>query len=168
MEFLDALKPHADEETQKSKEFPKTPRGLRSKLERINPNLRAIGIHITFLEKSNKGRTVRLEYSRKQPSEPSDSQEPAQNQDETVDGSNSNSQSNRQTVSQQSANSQSGKYNNGNGLSHVADGSDGSDGRKQPYSTIQKCHNCKLEMKQTLDKLSYFCPIGCGSVAAAI
>lgn len=54
-EFLAELNKIADDETKKNKEYPESERGLRSKLERINPNLRAIGIDIKFLGKSDKG-----------------------------------------------------------------------------------------------------------------
>jgi hypothetical protein len=91
-EFLAELNRLADDETKKNKEYPKSERGLRSKLERINPNLRAIGIDIKFLGKSDKGRLLKLEYSRIQPSEPSEPSERPQNKAETTDGLDSDSQ----------------------------------------------------------------------------
>ncbi len=136
-DFLAELDALVTDETKKSKDYPKTPRALRSKLERINPNLRAIGIDIKFLAKSDKGRLLKLEYSRIQPSEPSGQSESPKTKANTTDGSDLDSQP---TVSQpsgyyqQSANSQDIKFNKTNGLDTVSDGSDGSDGCLQPYS----------------------------------
>ena len=98
-ELLSALKNCVDEETQKSKEFPKSARGLRSKLVRVNPNLRAVGINVMFGEKTENGRMVIIEKVCKQSSEPSDRQEAPQKQVNTPDGSISDRQP---TVSQPS------------------------------------------------------------------
>lgn len=136
-DFLTELDTLANDETKKSKDYPKTPRALRSRLERINPNLRAIGIDIKFLGKSDKGRLLKLEYSRIQPSEPSEPSESPQNKVKTTDGLDLDSQP---TVSQPSegyqpsANRQDTKLNKTNGLDNLSDGSDGSDGHLQPYS----------------------------------
>ena len=107
--FLGVLNQFADDETRKQREYPKTERGLRSKLERINPNLRAIGIEIKFLGRSDKGRLVELVKRRTEPSEPSDSQDALQTMDLMPDGLPDGSNIDRQTVGQPSANRQGSK-----------------------------------------------------------
>lgn len=84
--FLDALKPFTTDEQSKSKTYPKTARGVRGKLERINPNLRAIGINIEFGERTEKGQIVTLERKGFQPSEPSEPSEVPQTKGEKPDG----------------------------------------------------------------------------------
>jgi hypothetical protein len=74
-DFLVQLKEAAGDKRSNDKRFPKSSRGLRSGLERINPNLREIGIHVTFHGKSgpnaNKGASLSLIYRGKQTSPPS-------------------------------------------------------------------------------------------------
>ncbi|MDQ3713825.1 MAG: DUF3854 domain-containing protein [Acidobacteriota bacterium] len=142
-EFLGKLNTIADDETKKSKEYPKTERGLRSKLERINPNLRAIGIDIKFLGKSDKGRLLKLEYKCKQPSETSESSGSPQNGDKHADDEHANRQSYRQTVSQSSANGHSANSYKSNGFADKSNFSDDSDGHLHSHSETEKfCNNC--------------------------
>ena len=144
-EFLTELNRLADDETKKNKEYPKTERGLRSKLERINPNLRAIGIDIKFLGKSDKGRMLKLEYRRNQPSEPS---EPVQNGSRQTDDEYANHQFYLQTVSQSSANGHSANSYKSNGLGKKTNLSDDSDGRSHNHSETEKiCENCGAAVK---------------------
>lgn len=49
-ELLATLCSQVDEQTKRSKAWPQTPKGLSSILQRLAPNLRAIGINITFDE----------------------------------------------------------------------------------------------------------------------
>jgi hypothetical protein len=69
-DFLTELKEAADskgKERSKDEQFPKSSKGLRNQIERINPNLREIGIFITFLGKqgssAGKGASLSLEYT---------------------------------------------------------------------------------------------------------
>ncbi len=147
-EFLAELNRLADDETKKNREYPKSERGLRSKLERINPNLRAIGIDIKFLGKSDKGRLLKLEYRRNQPSEPSEPSEPVQNGSRQTDDEYANHQFYLQTVRQSSANGHSVNQNKSNGLGSQTDYSDGSDGCSHNHSEIEKlCNNCGAAVK---------------------
>lgn len=147
-EFLAELNKIADDETKKNKEYPKSERGLRSKLERINPNLRAIGIDIKFLGKSDKGRLLKLEYSREQSSEASDSSDALQNQHRCDDEKDTNHQFYRQTVSQPSASGYSANHHKSNGFSADADASDGSDGYSHIHSGTEKiCENCNAPVE---------------------
>lgn len=142
-EFLAKLNAIADDETKKNKEYPKTERGLRSKLTRINPNLRAVGIDIKFLGKSDKGRLLKLEYRRNQPSEPSEPSESVQNNNGQTDESNLNRQFYNQTVAQSSPNGHSVNAYKSNGLGSKIDSSDGSDGRSHNRSKAEElCENC--------------------------
>jgi putative DNA primase/helicase len=74
-DFLTALKTKAGEPRCSDKGFPKNSRALRSGIERINPNLREIGIFITFLGKTGSnarnGASLSIEYICKQTSQPS-------------------------------------------------------------------------------------------------
>lgn len=142
-EFLAELNRLADDEMKKNKEYPKTPKGLRSKLERINPNLRAVGIDIKFVGRSEKGSLMRLEHKSKQPSEPSESSEIQQNHNVKPNESAANRQFYAATVSKQSANGHSANSYKSNGLSYKADGSDGSDGYSHNHSETETlCENC--------------------------
>lgn len=142
-EFLAELNRIADDETKKNKEYPKTERGLRSKLTRINPNLRAVGIDIKFLGKSDKGRMLRLERRRVQASEPSEPSEKKQNAGLQTDESIFNRQSFAATVSQSKAAGNYANRSKSNNLSRAADGSDGSDGDLPNSSAPEKfCDNC--------------------------
>lgn len=133
-EFLDAVKPFADDETLKSKDYPKTPRGVRSKLEKINPNLRAIGINVEFLDRTEKGQMLKLERVCFQPSEPSERQDAKETKDLMPDDSPDGSNLNRQNVSQPSANRQTVKVSEYNYLDDSPDVPDVPDGYLHTYS----------------------------------
>jgi hypothetical protein len=68
------------ERTAKSKEWPKTPRGLRAALQRAAASLRQIGITVTFDDSNHKrGRLITIQHSdqtSKAPAEPSTSSTP--------------------------------------------------------------------------------------------
>jgi hypothetical protein len=90
--FLSQLKVAADaggKERSKDKKFPKSPKGLRNQIERINPNLREIGIFITFHGRTggnaNKGASLSLEYDCKVTSLTSQTSQSPQNKAETSD-----------------------------------------------------------------------------------
>ena len=65
-DFLTELKDTAGETRIKNEDFPKSPKGLRNQIERINPNLREIGIFITFHGRTggnaSKGASLSLDY----------------------------------------------------------------------------------------------------------
>lgn len=91
-EFLDQLKEVADagsKERSKDKRFPKNPKGLRNAIERINPNLREIGIYITFHGRAggnaSKGASLSLEYDCNQTSQTSQTSQIPKNKGETID-----------------------------------------------------------------------------------
>ena len=70
-ELLTELTTSVGETTSKTKEWPKTARGLSSELTRVSPNLRRRGLEIKSGGKRNKGRLVTLERRGKRPSQPS-------------------------------------------------------------------------------------------------
>jgi hypothetical protein len=75
-EFLAELREVAGPKRAEDKRFPKSPRGLRSAIERINPNLREVGISIVFLGKTGAdarlGASVTVSFRRCEgPSQPS-------------------------------------------------------------------------------------------------
>ena len=100
--FLDVLEKYTTDEIKKSKLYPKTPRGVRSKLERINPNLRAIGINIELPPRTEQVQMIVLEQRVFQPSEPSGTSESPQTQDEKPDDAPDGWNAESQTVSQPS------------------------------------------------------------------
>ncbi len=126
-DLLAELKDKAGEKRSADKQFPKSPKGLRNQLERINPNLREIGIFIKFHGRTggsaNKGASLSLDYDCNQTSLPS--QNP-QKQTSNI--------TNITNVTNQTSNITSGKPNNGNGLAAKSDVSDVSDVHLQPYS----------------------------------
>ena len=147
-DFLSQLKEAADagsKERSKDKKFPKSPKGLRNNLERINPNLREIGIFITFHGRTggnaNKGASLSLEYDCNQTSQTSQtSQSPknkAQTSDVTCDVTENGEMSNvtkSSNVTNQMSNITSAKHNGNNGLASKSDVSDVSDVDLQTYS----------------------------------
>lgn len=58
--LLQVLNTFADENTKRRSDWPDTARALTVDLQRLAPNLRAEGVQIQLLNKSNKGRMVRL------------------------------------------------------------------------------------------------------------
>lgn len=83
-ELLRELEAHASENVKKQKDWPHSPRGLRGKLDRIAPNLRAMGIDVRHSGHTRSGSHVTLEQTGKsssQRSQPShDALEGTQNQ----------------------------------------------------------------------------------------
>lgn len=69
-ELLSEIFERADELTRRRRDWPKTPQGFSGRLRRLSPNLRRVGIIVTFGDHSNLGRLVTLEYTRN-PSSPS-------------------------------------------------------------------------------------------------
>jgi hypothetical protein len=59
-ELLSALAGHVDESTRRSRGWPATPKALSGVLRRLAPNLRAVGVGVTFLERTRRGRSVHL------------------------------------------------------------------------------------------------------------
>jgi hypothetical protein len=151
-EFLELIDSHADDKVQASKSYPKTARSLRAQLERMNPNLRQLGINIAFPKRTNEGSRVSLEYSCKQPSQPSQPSQSQQNKAQNGDdGENTTVTRNTATITNEgqgdgqngqgdSCNSNTystvtrASTNNSNGLAATGDGCDGCDGHIQPYS----------------------------------
>jgi hypothetical protein len=155
-EFLELIDSFADDKTRASKHYPKNARGLRSQLERINPNLRQLDINITFPKRTRTGGQVSLEYHCKRPSQPSQPSPPLYNKAQNGDGrENTTVTEDTPTVT----NSENGDGRDGrdgqcdgrNGNHHTTvtqlntndsndlmangDGRDGRDGRLQPYSS---------------------------------
>jgi hypothetical protein len=85
-EFLELIDTFADDKTRASKHYPKNARGLRSQLERINPNLRQLEINITFPKRTRDGSQVSLDYHCKRPSQPSQPSPPLYNKAQNGDG----------------------------------------------------------------------------------
>ena len=79
-DLLNELKGIAGERFSNDKGFPKTPKGLRNGLERVNPNLREIGICIMFHGRvgrnAAKGASLSIEYKRQETSQTSEIQPP--------------------------------------------------------------------------------------------
>jgi hypothetical protein len=153
-EFLELIDSFTDEKTQKSKAYPKTARGLRSHLERINPNLRQLEINITFPRRTKAGSSVLLEYGCKQPSQPSQPTPPAQNNAQNGDG--------RVTVAIPTVTRLN--TNDSNGLMAKGDGRDGCDGHLHLYSNdgetvIEDFYNC-LHCSADIPLADEVCP-GC-------
>jgi hypothetical protein len=72
-ELLATLTGCVDESIRRAKGWPTTPKALSSALRRLAPNLRAVGIAVTFLERTKHGRSLHLGVigAGKQPSLPS-------------------------------------------------------------------------------------------------
>jgi hypothetical protein len=105
--------------------------------------LRAIGIDIKFLGKSDKGRLLKLQTKLKQPSESSEQSESKKNGGKQTDDEYSNRQFYAATVSQPSANGHSANSYKSNGYAKSTDGSDDSDGYSPNHSeTVKICENC--------------------------
>lgn len=141
-DLLAELKDKAGEKRSADKQFPKSPKGLRNQLERINPNLREIGIFIKFHGRTggsaNKGASLSLDYDCNPTSLTSlTSQSPqnkAQTSDVTSDVTKTAEMSNITNVTNQASNITNGKPNNGNGLAAKSDVSDVSDVDLHLYS----------------------------------
>jgi hypothetical protein len=58
-DLLDELKMYATDQTIRSRDWPKSPRGLAGKLRRLAPNLRRVGIETTF-DRDKRARSIRL------------------------------------------------------------------------------------------------------------
>jgi len=71
-ELLKALAQRVDDATQRAKGWPATAKGLAGVLRRFSPNLRAVGVAVSFLERTKRGQLVRLApvESGKRPSPP--------------------------------------------------------------------------------------------------
>ena len=68
--LLSELNDMIGEAKAKQKGWPTQPRGLRSALQRIVPNLRTIGLNVEFSSnRTNKGSVVKLDLNGKQPSQ---------------------------------------------------------------------------------------------------
>src|SRR5215831_1499333 len=60
-ELLDALTALASDSTKKdAKRWPRTPRGLRGKLERLTPDLRRLGITLEFFREATSDRARKV------------------------------------------------------------------------------------------------------------
>ena len=72
-ELLEALNTQVPDSIRKAKSWPSIPRQLKAELTRLAPNLRQIGIEVTFGKRTNQGIPVALERSTKSssPSSPS-------------------------------------------------------------------------------------------------
>lgn len=137
-DFLAELKETADsknKERSKDKTFPKSPKGLRNQIERINPNLRETGIFITFHGRTggnaSKGASLSLDYDCNQTSLTSQTSQSLKNKveindvisDETKNGK----MSNITNIINQGGNITIAKANGNNGLASKNDVSDESD-----------------------------------------
>lgn len=86
-DLLDALESgHADEKSRKRREWPATPRKLSGELRRLAPNLRRVGIDVTFSREAGgqRPRLVRLERTCKAPSLSSRPSRTPENAEETA------------------------------------------------------------------------------------
>ena len=143
--FLGQLKEAADthgKERSKDRKFPKSPKGLRNQIERINPNLREIGIFITFHGRTggnaSKGASLSLEYDCTQTSQTSQTSQSPQNKAETgdvaADVTQTGEMSNITNITNQTSNITRTKANGNNGLAIKSDVGDVSDVNLHPYS----------------------------------
>jgi len=141
-DFLAELKDTAGEKRVKDKKFPKSPKGLRNQIERINPNLREIGIFITFHGRTggnaSKGASLSLEYTCNQTSVTSVTSESPQNKAQTADDATDvtlNAEtSNVSSITNVSSNVRTANDSNNNGLTTILDVTDVTDVTLQPYS----------------------------------
>lgn len=144
-DFLAELNEAAGEKRSADKKFPKSPKGLRNAIERINPNLREIGIFITFHGRTganaDKGASLSLEYDCNQtsvtsvtsvsPNYKAQTTDVATDVTQTTDVSNVSSKSNVSNVTISSNNSLAPKadvtdvtlqpYSNSNGKAEYVD-----------------------------------------------
>jgi len=70
-ELLSVLEGYTDEKTRKGRDWPTNPRNLSGELRRLAPNLRKLGVEVTFDGHTRKGNLIRLEQIHKTPSPPS-------------------------------------------------------------------------------------------------
>jgi hypothetical protein len=163
-DFLAELKDTAGETRTKNEDFPKSPKGLRNQIERINPNLREIGIFITFHGRTggnaSKGASLSLDYDCKVTSLTSLTSQSPQNKaekydvtsDVTQNGEKSNitnvtnPTSNITNVTNPTSNVTSAKANGNNGLTSKSDVSDVSDVTLQPYSNDDEAEYIDIEI----------------------
>jgi hypothetical protein len=147
--FLGQLKEAADthgKERSKDKKFPKSPKGLRNELERINPNLREIGIFITFHGRTggnaNKGASLSLEYDCNRTSLTSQTSQSPQNKAQTSDVVSDVTQkgktSNITNITNPKSNITNTKTNGNNGLASKSDVCDVSDVALHLYSSADE------------------------------
>jgi hypothetical protein len=66
-DLLARLRTEADEEARRGKDWPSTPRALRSELERIAPNLRTAGVVVTFPRKNERPRNLTIKREAVEP-----------------------------------------------------------------------------------------------------
>ncbi len=150
--FLAELKDTAGETRAKNEDFPKSPKGLRNQIERINPNLREIGIFITFHGRTggnaSKGASLSLDYGCKvtsltsltSQSPPNKAEKYDVTSDVTQNGEKSNvtnitnPTSNITNVTNPTSNVTSTKPNGNNSLTSKSDVSDVSDVTLQSFS----------------------------------
>ena len=144
--LLAELKDTAGEKRIKNKEFPKSSKGLRNQIERINPNLREIGIFITFHGKqgrnADKGASLSLEYDCNQTSVTSVTSESPKNKAQTADVTTDVAQnaeiSNVSNVSNVSSDGRTANANNNNGLTSIVDVTDVTDVTLRLYSNASE------------------------------
>ncbi|MCY7344975.1 MAG: bifunctional DNA primase/polymerase [Pyrinomonadaceae bacterium] len=141
-DLLTELKDTAGETRVKNKEFPKSSKGLRNAIERINPNLREIGIFTTFHGRTganaDKGASLSLEYNCNQTSVTSvtsvSPQNKAQTADVTTDVTQNGKTSNVSNVSNVKSNVKTINTNNCNSLASKNGVTDVTDVTLQSYS----------------------------------
>jgi hypothetical protein len=141
-DLLNELKETAGEKRLKNKDFPKSSKGLRNQIERINPNLREIGIFITFHGRTgsnaDKGASLSLDYDCNPTSVTSVTSESPQNQVQTADVAADVTQNSKMSNVSNSTNVSSNvriiNTKNNNGLASKIDVTDVTDVTLQPYS----------------------------------
>lgn len=136
--LLAELKDTAGEKRIKNKEFPKSSKGLRNQIERINPNLREIGIFITFHGKqgrnADKGASLSLEYDCNQTSVTSVTSVSPQNKAQTVDVVTDVTKNALMSNVSNITNVRTANASNNNNLTTIVDVTDVTDVALQPYS----------------------------------
>jgi hypothetical protein len=86
-DLLETLSNRVSETTKRSKTWPSSARALSGILRRLSPNLRAVGVDVTLLDHTRKGRLVRVGKRPSPPSPPSpDEKERALTRDGNSDG----------------------------------------------------------------------------------
>jgi len=177
-DLLTALRNQADINPEnlrtKQKDFPKSSKGLRGQLQRLDSNLRGIGITIEFLGRSGStaraGASVEIDYVPEKTPQTSQHHNPSktkvENGDVSRDVENAEQYSNvtdDQTSHKRHANVTKANANGTNGLAELRDESDVCDVEKRIHSKVSHKVSCQNFCSGVLGYIGEMCP-DCGDV----